>query len=478
MNLPPSFITRTSQLMGEEACRELCEALQHDTPVSIRINKNKCNREVENSRNIPWASDGYYLSDRPTFTFDPLFHTGSYYVQEAASMFVERAVRQYIDTPVVMLDLCAAPGGKSTLLRSSLAEGSILVANEVMRNRSQILAENIIKWGNPDVIVTNNDPSDFTPLGPLFDAILTDVPCSGEGMFRKDEVAVEEWSPANVGLCWERQRRILRDIWPCLKPGGILIYSTCTFNREENEDNVAWIANELGAEILPVDIKDEWNITGNLTGKDFPVYRFLPHKTEGEGLFLAVLRKNGSIEDFDENIFSDTKSKKNKKSSKSKNDKNQRPLAFPEELKEWIGTDDEMEYIVDGNNACAMSKKLSAIESIMKTNIHNLNILHRGITLGEMKGKDWQPHHSLAMSIVLKDEAFPKAELSYEQAIAYLRKEAVVLDFSVPKGYVLVTYSDVPLGFVKNIGNRANNLYPQEWRIRSGYLPEEIKMVF
>lgn len=508
MNLPPSFITRTSQLMGEDACRELCEALQHDTPVSIRINRNKCSMEIENARNIPWASDGYYLSCRPTFTFDPLFHAGSYYVQEASSMFVERAVRKYIDSPSVMLDLCAAPGGKSTLLRSSLPEGSILVANEVMRNRSQILAENIIKWGHPDVMVTNNDPADFTSLGPVFDAILTDVPCSGEGMFRKDEVAVEEWSPANVGLCWERQRRILRDIWPCLKPGGILIYSTCTFNREENEDNVAWIAKELGAEVLPVDIEEGWNITGNLvgnpsvnssvipvnesenpsensvnpsdnpSGNGFPVYRFLPHKTEGEGLFLAVLRKDGYMEDIDDDIFSGIKPKKNKKPAKGKNDKNLRPAVFPGEIKGWVNASEDMEYLVDGSMAYMVSVKLNLLEMLMRSSIHNLNILHRGITVAEMKGKDWQPHHSLAMSIRLDKDSFPQAELSYEQAISYLRKEAVVLDSSVPKGYVLVTFNDIPLGFVKNIGNRANNLYPQEWRIRSGYLPEEIRMVF
>ena len=165
-----------------------------------------------------------------------------------------------------MLDLCAAPGGKSTLCRSTLPEGSLLVANEVMRNRSQVLAENLIKWGHPEVVVTNNDPADFTELTHLFDVILTDVPCSGEGMFRKDQVAVDEWSLENVDICWQRQRRILIDIWPSLKPGGLLIYSTCTFNREEDEDNVAWIARELGAEILPVSIDDSWEITGNLIG--------------------------------------------------------------------------------------------------------------------------------------------------------------------------------------------------------------------
>lgn len=255
------------------------------------MNTDKCGLVPLESTSVPWCREGYYLSGRPSFTFDPLFHAGCYYVQEASSMFLEQALRQYVHEPVTMLDLCAAPGGKSTLARSVLPEGSLLVANEVMRNRSQVLAENLIKWGNPGVIVTNNDPADFTELGSLFDVILTDVPCSGEGMFRKDEVAVQEWSIENVDTCWQRQRRILRDIWPCLKTGGLLVYSTCTYNREENEDNVAWITQELGAEVLPLEIQPDWHITGNLIGTEFPVYRFLPHKTTGEGLFMAVLRK-------------------------------------------------------------------------------------------------------------------------------------------------------------------------------------------
>lgn len=206
-------------------------------------------------------------------------------------MFVEQVLRTYVSAPVVMLDLCAAPGGKSTAARAVLPEGSLLVANEVMRNRVQILAENLIKWGSAEVVVTNNDPSDFAALPGMFDVILTDVPCSGEGMFRKDAVAVEEWSTDNVQICWQRQRRILADVWTALKPGGLLVYSTCTYNKEEDEENVAWIARELGADVLEVPVCPEWNITGNLTEADFPVYRFLPHKTKGEGFFLAALRK-------------------------------------------------------------------------------------------------------------------------------------------------------------------------------------------
>ena len=197
MNLPQAFIERTRQLLGDEAYTPFEEALQTETPVSIRPNRMKCSQPVE-GESIPWASSGTYLKNRPTFTFDPLFHAGCYYVQEASSMFVEKVLQEYVKEPVVMLDLCAAPGGKSTLCRSVLPEGSLLVANEVMRNRSQILAENLIKWGHPEVVVTNNDPADFTDLTHLFDVILTDVPCSGEGMFRKDQVAVDEWSLENV----------------------------------------------------------------------------------------------------------------------------------------------------------------------------------------------------------------------------------------------------------------------------------------
>lgn len=467
MNLPSDFIRRTCQLMGEEQFALFHEALQQETPVSIRVNERKLSQVPAEARPVAWSSAGYYLPVRPTFTFDPLFHAGCYYVQEASSMFVEQALRQYVHEAVVMLDLCAAPGGKSTLARSVLPEGSLLVANEVMRNRSQVLAENLIKWGHPGVVVTRNDPADFTELEQVFDVILTDVPCSGEGMFRKDQVAVEEWSVDNVVLCWQRQQRILRDIWGCLKPGGLLIYSTCTFNREENEDNVRWIADELGAEILPVEIKEEWGITGNLTDAGFPVYRFLPHRTAGEGLFLAVLRKQG--EESEEEAVS-PKPKKSRKSGKI-----QKEPVCPKEVREWLCAPEEYEWMVEDMQVRAFPKQYAELYGRLKK---ELKILHAGVTLCTLKGKDCLPEHSLAMSTVRKEGVFSEAELSYEQAVAYLRKEAVTLPAAISRGYVLLTYHRVPLGFAKNIGNRANNLYPQEWRIRSGYLPENLVFPF
>ena len=471
MNLPQAFIERTRQLLGEDIYSLFEEALANEVPVSIRPNRTKCQLPVEGEP-IPWATSGIYLKSRPTFTFDPLFHAGCYYVQEASSMFVERVLREYVHEPVVMLDLCAAPGGKSTLCRSALPEGSLLVANEVMRNRSQVLAENLIKWGHPEVVVTNNDPADFTELTHLFDVILTDVPCSGEGMFRKDQVAVDEWSLENVDICWQRQRRILTDIWPSLKPGGFLIYSTCTFNREEDEDNVAWIARELGAEILPVSIDDSWGITGNLVGRDFPVYRFLPHKTKGEGFFLAVLRKDGDVCEETPKRLAKTSARMDKK-KKGKDTK--QPLVVPKEAKEWLASASDYSLAMKDTQVVAFPKAYQDEYALLQ---QYLKVIHAGITLGEIKGKDLIPHHSLAMSTALAEDLFPRTEVSYEQAIAYLRKEGLILDTDVPRGYVLLTYQGIPLGFVKNIGNRANNLYPQEWRIRSGYLPEEIVTVF
>ena len=490
MNLPASFIDYTRALLGNEEYEKLAAALQQEPPVSIRINKLRMKEEGVSSltdssarfsfNKVPWASDGYYLDERLTFTFDPLFHAGCYYVQEASSMFVEQVLRQYVESPVVMLDLCAAPGGKSTHARSVLPEGSLLVANEVIRNRSQVLAENLTKWGHPDVVVTNNDPADFSALPSFFDVILTDVPCSGEGMFRKDPVAVEEWSPENVEICWQRQRRIIADIWPCLKPGGILIYSTCTYNSKEDEENVCWIQQEFGAELLPLEVQDEWNITGNLLdGEDesqrsLSVCHFLPHKTKGEGFFLAALRKPDAEDEPATYSFSKAKSskKKDKKGGAAASPVSKEHMGM---ALNWLKQENVEKYTLsaEGAGIIAFPQRYTDELAAMK---QHLKVIQAGVLTGEVKGRDLTPAHALAMSAtLLRQDAFDTEEVSYEQAIAYLRKEAITLSETAPRGYILLTYRNIPLGFVKNIGNRANNLYPQEWRIRSGYLPEEIR---
>ena len=315
MALPIDFITRTRVLLGDEYAA-LEKALMADVPVSIRINPKKSDKRPE-ATPVPWSQLGYYLPERLSFTFDPLFQNGTYYVQEASSMFLEQAIRTYVQEPVACLDLCAAPGGKSTHLLSLLPEGSVLVSNEVIRSRSYILAENIQKWGYPNHVVTNNDPAEVGELTHLFDVIVTDVPCSGEGMFRKDTDSTGEWSVANVELCASRQRRILHDIWNALKPGGLLVYSTCTYNTEEDEENIQYIIDELGAEPLSIPIDDAWGVCGALKYAN-PVYRFFPHRTRGEGFFLAALRKMANVRSFGSRLRIKTRNRKERSNPTSR----------------------------------------------------------------------------------------------------------------------------------------------------------------
>lgn len=419
--LPKEFIDYTSAIFGEERWQRFLDSFDEPTPVSIRFNPYKSpshsplGEEVSpftssEARPVPWCRNAYWLSERPQFTLDPLLHAGVYYVQEAGSMFLDRVMQQYLPTlsGSYALDLCAAPGGKSTLLRAALPDGWTLFSNEPDRRRANILMENMQKQGHPDVIVTNNYPRDYRKSKLLFDIIVTDVPCSGEGMFRRDEGAIKEWSIQNVRKCAELQRSIVEDIWPCLRPGGILIYSTCTFNLHEDEENVRWLTENFGAEILPVETRPEWNITGSLLeGFNQPVYRFIPGTTCSEGLFMAVIRKPDDT---------------------AGQPKPQRPT----------------------------SKQLAC-----------LHVMSDGHPVGEQKGKDIIPAHAEALSISLSKDKYPTTELSLDDALRYLHREAIVLPPDTPRGYVIVTYQGHPLGFVKNLGTRANNLYPKEWAIRN-----------
>jgi NOL1/NOP2/fmu family ribosome biogenesis protein len=379
------------------------------------------------------------LPERPSFTFDPLFHAGTYYVQEASSMFLEQVILHIAkDKDVTCLDISAAPGGKSTHLISLLTADSLLVSNDVIRSRSLILAENMAKWGYPNHLVTNSDPKDFGKLKNVFDLIVADLPCSGEGMFRKDPASRDEWSVANVELCALRQRRIVHDVWDALKPGGYLVYSTCTFNIEENEYNVFQLSQEIDAEIISIPVKPDWNISGSLK-HDIPVYRFFPHKTQGEGFFMAILRKKST--DFKEIKY------------KSKFLKTASPL------RDYLLHPEKFVF----QNTTAIPKNHSELYIYLTD---NLKIINAGIPVGEWKGRDFIPSAALALSTALNRKKFTNVELSYNETIQYLKNEALNLPADTPKGFVLVHYQDVPLGFVKNIGSRANNLYPKEWRIR------------
>lgn len=412
MNLPHEFITYTSALFGADRWQRFMQALDTPPATSIRFNPWKMPAQMPFTQTepVPWCEQAYWLTERPHFTLDPLFHAGAYYVQEAGSLFLDYVVRHLITDPVVALDLCAAPGGKSTLMRAALPPGSMLISNEPDRRRANILLENMLKQGHPDVLVTHNYARDFRQTNWQFDVILTDVPCSGEGLFRREEDATNEWSVHNVHYCQQRQRQILQDIWPCLRPGGLLLYSTCTFNTHENEENVRFIVEQLGAEIVSVPISSEWNITGSLLPDwQQPVYRFIPGITRSEGLFMAILRKHGT------------------------------PTLPP---------------------------LLPA--SVRKHAVHQrfIHVLSDGIPTPEQKGKELVPSIAQALSLSTPPQAFARVELSLEQARRYLHREALILPAGTPRGFVQVTYQGQVLGFMKNLGDRANNLYPKNWAIR------------
>ena len=461
--LPVEFTSYTRALMGDNNYRLFMQGMAEEAPASIRLNpykwpKQRWNVPMADGR-VAWCEDGFYLKERPNFTFDPLLHAGCYYVQEASSMFIACVLRQYVHRAVRMLDLCAAPGGKSTCAMGNLPAGSVLVSNEPIPLRAQILSENIQKYGHPDMMVTNNYPADFKRLKTQFDVVLADVPCSGEGMFRKDEGAIDEWSAQNVEACWRLQRSIISEIWDSLRPGGLLIYSTCTFNAHEDEENVRWIAEEYGAELLPVSTKTEWNITGSLLD-DMPVYRFIPGKTRGEGLFLAAMRKPGTSEGQANGKARVKKNAKKKPAKKAECASTKLWLKEPEAFA--LHEEDYLQRAIP-----------TAWNDLYGSAKDKLKVLHAGIELCRDKGKDHIPTQALALSTALKANAFAHYETNWQEAIAFLRKEPVALPSEMPRGYVLITYRGIPIGFEKNIGTRANNLYPQEWRIRSSHVPDK-----
>jgi 16S rRNA C967 or C1407 C5-methylase (RsmB/RsmF family)/NOL1/NOP2/fmu family ribosome biogenesis protein len=462
MHLPADFEQYTRNLLGEERYEQLKAGLQETPSVTVRLHPGKRTANIRvPHEEVPWASRAYYLQERPPFTYDPLFHAGCYYVQDASSMFLEQALKvvEQHRTIETALDLCAAPGGKSTLLRSLLPHDALLVANEPMHPRDKILQENLTKWGYSHTVVTNNYPSAFRPLHDFFDLVVADVPCSGEGMFRKDEQAITEWSKENVAHCKERQQDIIRDIWGSIKSGGFLVYSTCTFNRAENEENVDWMVTEFGARVLSIPTQPEWGIAPGTHAGDAPAYHFFPGSTRGEGIFFTVLQKPET--DDIPFVWSNTKriDKKKKGASNSKTD----DFAV---CRTWIKEADTYQWEVKGEVLIALpNRQLSNMQATCTL----LNALSAGVEVATLTPKGWQPSHALSMSEALNLEAFMCIDVTYEQALSYLRHESLTVTTQVPRGFVLICYKNHALGFGKCVGNRINNLYPQEWRIRSGY---------
>lgn len=425
-----------------------------DSPASVAVRRNPFKDGIcPEGRQVPWCSHGRILPERPQFTLDPHFHAGAYYVQDSSSMFVGHAFRHILKDlrvpsgrPFRVLDLCAAPGGKTTDLAASLREafgdGFILVANEVMKARAGVLADNVALWGDPNVVVTSDDPSAFAGLPGFFDVIVADVPCSGEGMFRKDEEAQKQWSEDNVALCEARQRRIIADVWPSLARDGVLIYSTCTFNRYENDGNVRWTADELGAEPL---FRDDVLVPGNGVIKTELGYSLVPGHVEGEGQYCSALRKKSDVE------WREIKGRGMRPSKAS---------AVPKGLK--MPVDRDVTVRMKGETVTAVPAVISADLAVLEPQLH---VIAAGCAVGVMKAGTLVPDADLALSIMLDKDAYPSAEVDLKTALAYLHRDAIMLPDS-PKGFVLVRYEGLLLGFVKNLGNRCNNLHPQSRRIR------------
>ena len=440
----------------------IADAMSEPPVVSLKFNPRKAGAQPDAAlasdfgpiEPVPWFDGGVYLAERPAFTFYPELHQGVWYVQDAASMFIGHVLRHLLPAgspPVRYLDACAAPGGKTTVAIDCLPEGSVVVANEYVAQRAAVLRENLTKWGSPSWVVTQGDTSRFAAMTACFDIVAADVPCSGEGMMRKDRQAVDQWSPQLVEQCARTQRQIVENLWPALRPGGYLIYSTCTFNRVEDEENVRWIIDNFGAEPVAIPTQPDWGIAPAI-GESFPAYRFIPGRTRGEGLFMAVLRKPDDA----------VEPQSRRKSSKKENRKNQRggkQTPLPKEARGWI-TDGEMtagEISLDPDGRIFASAA-TAFEGFP---------LKPRIEIGQLKGRDAIPSQALAMSALLAPEAFPTAEIDRQTAIQYLRCEAIRLPEAAPRGILLLTYAALPLGFVKNLGPRANNLYPKPWRILS-----------
>jgi 16S rRNA C967 or C1407 C5-methylase (RsmB/RsmF family)/NOL1/NOP2/fmu family ribosome biogenesis protein len=469
MPFPSSFMTQMQDLLGSEY-NAFFMALQDTSPASIRINPTKWNRDIEKTYQellgdvVPWSSYGFYLKSRPVYTLDPLLHAGVYYVQEASSMFIEQVIKQALavmgktDGPVTMLDLCAAPGGKSTLALSVLPENSFLVANELIKNRAMILAENCTKWGYPNVAVTQADAVALGRQVHSFDLVLADVPCSGEGMFRKEVEAMAAWSEQTVSLCAARQREIVRAIWPAIRPGGCLIYSTCTFNSQENEENVRWFCEQLGAETISIPLQSDWHVAPAYEGyEDIQAYHFFPHRVKGEGFFTALLQKKTSVKEKLANGMTLS-------SGKIRPAKVSHSIKLPESIKQGIKHSEQYRWSINEKGAVTLipSSYADGVEALS----HHLRVIQSGVKVGMLKGSDWIPDSSLALSNIIDIQHIKQYTLSLEEARRFLRKETWQVSSNWSKGWYLVTYKQVPLGWIKQVGDRFNNAWPAEWRIR------------
>ncbi len=461
MDLPELLIQSLKKVNGfdEESFKAVHASGEQITSVRVNPAKMFLQGPVGNAQysmlnvqveKVQWCANGYYLKERPSFTADPLFHAGAYYVQEASSMFLEQALQQTVDLaqPIKVLDLCAAPGGKSTLIQSLLSAQSVLISNEVIKTRVNILSENITKWGAANVIVTNNDPKDFQRMPNCFDVIVVDAPCSGSGLFRKDATAIEEWSLNNVQLCSQRQQRILADVMPALKDNGVLIYSTCSYSKEEDENICDWLMEELQMESLPLKTENSWGIVETITeNKKGYGYRFYPDKVKGEGFFIAAFKKQTG------NNFDSVSAKPKDKPAKP----NAKEIDI---VKPWLQNAADFFFIKQNEELIAMPLHLQDDFVLIQSSLY---IKKAGVRMGAVIREELIPNHELALSTI-SNATIPSYEVDLETALQYLRKQDIKIETAI-KGWALIKYRQLPLGWAKILPNRVNNYYPKEWRI-------------
>jgi len=449
IELPSKLLKSLANIKGFDL-ENFLFAHANPPPVSIRFNHEKLkdfNLESLNlpiSTQVPWCKDGFYLTERPKFIFDPAIHAGAYYVQESSSMFLHYLLStiQVQESGLKVLDLCAAPGGKTTVL-ASLPQFKMVVANELIKTRLSILYENIVKWGAPHVLITNNDPADFTPLKDYFDTILVDAPCSGSGLFRKDPKAIDEWSENNVKLCAERQKRILADVLPSLREGGILVYATCSYSSEENEEIMDWLMQHAVFEPVAVKLQDSWNIVETHSEMGGIGYRFFPGKTNGEGFFIACFKliQTQSSAWFPE---------------KKLEIANASEIAL---LKEWVNHDGIT--VIKKNDSLMVLPEIIAPEiQILQQFLH---LRKSGVLAGTVIRNQFIPEHELILSNYCRND-LPFFEVDEFEALQYLRKQEFNRGDFI-KGWYVIRYNLLRLGLIKHLGNRINNYYPASWRI-------------
>ena len=456
MQLPERFVERMRQELGEAEATALCEALATEPSTAIRLNTPKMSCPPFEAEAVPWSADGYTLSERPAFTLDPAFHAGAYYVQEASSQFAGYILSQAVGgraqcEGLRVLDVCAAPGGKSTHYASLVGEHGLVVANEINRSRAAVLADNARKWGLGNMVVTCNDSAHLGDYEEWFDVVAIDAPCSGEGMFRKSEEACEQWSEANVKMCAERQWEIVKNVFDTLRPGGVLIYSTCTFNRDEDEALVQRICDEWGEAIesaQEVEVADEWGAVVGRVGA-FQTFRFFPHRVKGEGMFMAVARKTGVP-------MSRRRMPKARREVIAAVEKRSE-----QELSHWVKEPKRMRFFSAGDTIYACwAEHYDEIKALSS----RLAVIYSGVALGQIfKGK-LKPDGALAFYVGLNRDAVATAELSLDEALQFLRKQDMSAEPFV-EGVNMVLYKGLPLGFVKRVGGRINNMYPASLRI-------------